>query len=115
MDPLSKEKMVKALDRLNEVIPKKLTLIVGYDQDKFAEKHHYTQRPIEPALKAVEGAISTTAQLLDLMSEDDWKRAGEHSETGPYSAETWLQIYAVHAQTHAEQIRESRAAFKEGK
>ena len=114
MHHLADSEMTSAI-RLRRLLVENQPYIHGYDQDKFAEKLHYSQRPIEPALKAVEGAISTTAQLLDLMSEDDWKRAGEHSETGPYSAETWLQIYAVHAQTHAEQIRESRAAFKEGK
>lgn len=89
--------------------------IGGYDQDDFARKLHYSKRPIEPALKAIEGARATTAQLLDLMTEHDWKRSGEHSESGTYSTETWLGIYAAHAHNHAEQIRKNRAAFRERK
>ncbi len=38
------------------------------------------------------------------MSDEDWSRCGWHSESGLYSAETWLRIYADHAHNHAEQI-----------
>ena len=40
----------------------------------------------------------------------DWLREGTHSESGRYSVETWLRIYAEHAHRHARQIREARAA-----
>jgi DinB superfamily len=101
--------------RLRKLLAEHQPYIQAFDQDEFARKLHYTKRPIEAALKALEGARATSAQLLDVMSEDDWKRAGEHSESGPYSVETWLRIYAAHAHDHAEQIRQSRAAFKEKK
>ena len=65
--------------------------------------------------KAFEAARATSAQLLDLMTEADWKRAGEHSESGPYSTETWLKIYSDHAHNHADQIRKNRSAYKEKK
>jgi hypothetical protein len=87
--------------------------IQGFDQDEFAKKLRYSDRPVEAAMKAFEAARQTTAEILDHMTEDDWKRTGEHSEIGPYSAEKWLEIYAVHAHNHADQIRQSRAAFKE--
>jgi hypothetical protein len=46
------------------------------------------------------------------MSEADWAREGTHSESGRYSMDTWLEIYAVHAHNHAAQIRRARAAAK---
>ena len=49
-----------------------------------------------------------TAQILDRMSEDDWQRAGTHTESGPYSVEKWLTIYAAHGHDHAAQIKRSR-------
>lgn len=99
--------------RLRKLLVERQPYIQAYDQDEFATKLHYSKRPIEPALKAFEGARATTAQLLDLMSEEDWNRAGEHSESGPYSIHTWLEIYARHAHDHAEQIRQNRAAYKD--
>ena len=56
-----------------------------------------------PALEAFKAARATTAQLLDRMTEADWQRAGTHSESGAYSAEQWLDLYAEHAEIHAAQ------------
>ncbi len=44
------------------------------------------------------------------MSDADWSRAGTHSESGRYTAEDWLRIYADHAHNHAAQIRRLREA-----
>ena len=40
----------------------------------------------------------------------EWQRAGTHSESGAYSLERWLEIYAQHAHGHADQIRRARAS-----
>jgi hypothetical protein len=44
------------------------------------------------------------------MQDDDWTREGWHTESGRYTAETWLRIYAAHGRDHAAQIRRLRAA-----
>jgi hypothetical protein len=64
-----------------------------------------------PALEAFRSARATTMQLLSLMSEEDWKREGTHTESGRYTAEQWLRIYADHAHNHAAQIRRLRDAL----
>jgi hypothetical protein len=46
----------------------------------------------------------STAELLELLTEDQWQRAGTHSESGHYSVEGWLDIYARHGEDHAAQI-----------
>jgi hypothetical protein len=38
----------------------------------------------------------------------EWDRSGEHSESGPYSVDRWLRIYAEHSHDHADQIRRAR-------
>jgi hypothetical protein len=50
-------------------------------------------------------------QVINLMSDDDWKRAGTHSDSGHYTTEDWLKIYAAHAHNHAAQIRRLREAL----
>jgi hypothetical protein len=101
--------------RLRRLLVEDSPYIQGYDQDEFARKLHYSRRPVESALKAFEAARATTSELLDLMTEQEWQRKGEHSESGPYSAEQWLQIYASHAHNHAEQIRENRSRYRSAK
>lgn len=84
--------------------------INGYDQDEFARRLHY-DRPIEASLNAFKAARECTAELLDRLSEADWRRVGTHSQDGPYGVEIWLGNYGVHAHDHADQIRRARATF----
>jgi hypothetical protein len=97
--------------RLRQLLVAEAPLIQGYDQDEYARKLHYERRPVEPSLRAFEAARASTVPLLELMSEADWQRSGTHSESGPYSATRWLEIYADHADIHAEQIAKARAAW----
>src|SRR6185503_16770601 len=98
--------------RLRRLLAEDHPLIQGYDQDAYAAHLHYQQRDIAPALEAFRAARASTAQLLDLMSEDDWHREGTHSESGSYSTEDWLRIYAAHAHNHAAQIGRLRDALE---
>jgi DinB family protein len=97
--------------RLRRLLAEDKPLIHGYDPDEYARRLRYQERPIEPALEAFEAARATTAQLLDAMTDDDWQRAGTHSDGGPYSAERLLQGYAAHAHEHADQIRKNREGW----
>lgn len=97
--------------RLRRLLAEEHPLIQGYDQDQYAAKLHYTERDISPSLQAFNYARLTTGQLLDLMTEEDWHREGTHSESGSYSSEDWLRIYAAHAHNHAAQIGRLREAL----
>lgn len=83
--------------------------IVGYDQEAFARRLRY-DRPVEGSLAAFRGARESTVPLLQMLGEEDWARTGSHSESGSYSMEDWLRVYADHAHDHAEQIGRARAA-----
>src|SRR5438128_5407631 len=100
--------------RLRRLLVEDHPLIQGYDQDEYAAKLQYTEREIAPSLEAFRAARATTAQLLDLMAEEDWQREGTHSESGSYNAEDWLRIYAAHAHNHAAQIGRLREVLVGG-
>jgi hypothetical protein len=97
--------------RLRRLLVEDNPLIQGYDQDEFATKLRYNERDMAPALEAFRLARETTMQVIGLMTEDDWKRAGTHSESGAYTTEDWLRIYARHAHNHADQIHKLREAL----
>ena len=99
--------------RLRRLLAEEHPVIQGYDQDKYASLLKYNDRETAPALEAFRSARATTSQLLNLMSEDDWAREGEHTESGRYTAENWLEIYAAHAHNPAAQIRRLRSALSE--
>ena len=95
--------------RLRRLLAEDRPQIQGYDQDEFARKLYY-DRPHETSLELFKYARLATAELLERLQPADWLREGTHSESGPYSVETWLTIYAQHAHKHARQIREARGA-----
>jgi hypothetical protein len=96
--------------RLRRLIAEDEPAIVGYDGDEFARRLHYDDRPVEPALEAIAAARATTVQILERMTESDWRRTGTHSEMGAYGVERWLEIYAAHCHDHADQIRKAVVA-----
>ena len=94
--------------RLRRLIAEKEPTIHGYDQEEYAQRLFYTERPIEASVEAVAAARRTTADILDRLDEDQWSRSGTHTESGRYSVQAWLEIYAAHAHDHAGQIRGAR-------
>lgn len=98
--------------RLRKLLTEDHAQIQGYDQDQYAVRLKYNERDFAPALEAFHAARANTAQILDSLSDEDWTREGTHTESGRYSVEDWLRIYAAHAHDHAAQIRRLREALQ---
>jgi DinB superfamily len=95
--------------RVRTLLAEDEPFIQGYDEKRFASRLHY-DRPTEASLAVFRAVRASTVELLDRLGDEDWSRAGTHSESGPYSMDEWLEIYAAHAFDHAEQIRRARGA-----
>ena len=107
---LGDSEMTSAI-RIRRMIAEDHPLLQGYDQDRFSEVLFY-DRPIEPSLEAFRGARASTTPIFRALSEEQWARTGNHSETGTTSVEDSLVYYAVHAHDHADQIRRARAVAR---
>lgn len=97
--------------RLRYLLAEAGPLIVGYDQEQWARAFDYHSEPLEDALAAMTLARSRTLRLLRRMSDADWAREGRHTESGRYTAEDWLRIYAAHLDGHARQIERNLEAW----
>src|ERR1044071_5534631 len=97
--------------RLRKLLAEDNPVIQGYDQDQYAVRLRYNERDMAPSLEAFRLARETTMQLLPMLSDEDWQRAGTHTESGRYTMEDWLRIYAAHAHNHAAQISRLRDAL----
>lgn len=93
--------------RLRRLIAEDDPVIWGYDEPEWAERLHY-DRPIEPSLAVLGAVRAASLQLMGSLTTDEWARTGTHTESGAYSVELWLDIYAEHSHEHAEQIRRAR-------
>ena len=107
---LADSEMTSAI-RLRRLLAEQAPEIHGYDQEEFARRLHY-ERPHESSLELFRYARLATAELLDRLEPPDWLREGTHTESGRYTVETWLRIYAEHAHKHARQIMAARASAK---
>jgi hypothetical protein len=87
-------------------------VIQGYDEAEWARRFDYHSHPLEPALAVVEAVRANTFALLRRLPEDAWQRGGRHTDSGTYSAEDWLKIYAEHLEIHARQIEDNVAAWR---
>ena len=98
-----------AYTRVRRLVADEDPQIAGYDEPGWAERLHY-ERPIGEALAVMRSVRAASLALLETLTPDEWERAGTHSESGTYSVDRWLEIYANHPHEHAEQIRLARGA-----
>jgi DinB superfamily len=104
---LADSEMTSAI-RLRRLLAEDHPTLAAYDEMTFSRVLKYADRPIDAALDAFSAARRTTAEILARMTDADWAREGTHTDSGRYTAEDWLQIYAAHAHDHAGQILRAR-------
>jgi hypothetical protein len=97
--------------RIRVLVAEPDPLIVGYDQAAWAKLLDYHARSIDVALEAVAAARASTAEFVRSLPPEAWTRSGRHTESGHFTAEDWLRIYAVHLHDHADQIAANVAAW----
>lgn len=98
-----------AAGRIRMIVAEERPVLTGWDQNRWIEHLYSKERPIEPSLAALKAAREATLPLLRQLTDEQWQRAGMHSEFGAMSADDWLAFYGLHAQDHAAQIRRARA------
>lgn len=105
----------QSASRIRVVISEKDPVILGYDEAQWARDFDYHAHPMDVALVTVDAVRANTAALLRRLTDSAWSKAGRHTESGPYTAEDWLQIYADHLENHARQIEANVAAWDKAK
>ena len=93
--------------RLRRLIAEDDPLIQGYDEPEFARRLHY-DRPIGSSLAVLRSVRMASLELLESLTAAEWERQGTHEESGAYSVDRWLEIYAGHSHDHASQIRAAK-------
>ena len=98
--------------RIRFLAAEKEPVLQGYDQDHWAKTFDYHTLPMEAALAVVTGVRDSSAALVRRLPESAWSNVGRHTESGRYTAEDWLKIYADHLEGHARQIEGNVAAWR---
>jgi len=92
--------------RLRRLIAEPGTTIQGYDEGKWAESETlgYRELPIELSLNVFRAVRAASLMILRRLTPEQLKNAGVHTESGPYSVESWVKSYTNHPTDHAQQI-----------
>lgn len=98
--------------RLRFLVGEDRPTIVGYDQDRWTMRFDYHALPLQPSLAQIEAVRAWTLTLIRQLPDSAWSREGTHTESGRYTAETWLRLYAEHLEIHARQIERNLAAWE---
>jgi len=108
---LSDAELVRAA-RFRLILAEDEPELFGFDEGVWKRKLHYLWRSPEAALSLYEMLVFTNAELLKECDTKSWARQGIHETDGPLSLGMLLERGAVHAETHAGQIREIRALLE---
>ena len=100
-----------SVGRIRYLLAEREVRIVGYDEAAWAITFDYHALPLGPALATIAAVRANTVPMLEQLADDAWARAGEHSQSGRYSAEDWLRIYAEHLELHVGQIEQNILAW----
>jgi hypothetical protein len=101
----------QSASRIRVLLSEKDPVIQGYDEAQWARDFDYHAHPIDVALLTVDAIRANTAALLRRLGETAWAKVGRHTESGRYTAEDWLAIYADHLENHARQIEANVTAW----
>ena len=101
-----------AAARIRYVAAEKDPVVLGYDENAWAVRFDYHNHPLDAALTVVDAVRANTAALIRRLPEEAWTKEGRHSQSGRYTAEDWLTIYAEHLEEHARQIDNNLAAWQ---
>ncbi len=98
---------INSLCRLKLALTEDEPTIRPYHEDRWAELTD-SRMPVDVSLKIIEGVHSRWASLLESMTDQDYKREFIHPETGSWTLEHVLALYAWHSLHHTAHITATR-------
>jgi len=101
----------QSASRIRVLMSEKNPVILGYDEAQWARDFDYHAHPLDVAIATVDAVRANTSVLIRRLPDEAWLKEGRHTESGRYTAEDWLRIYADHLENHARQIEANVAAW----
>ena len=89
-------------------------VLMGYDQDVWANELNYHDHSVEDALETTRLVRKTTYELLKRQPDEVFSHSVRHPEyEEPYTFEKWIDIYSGHIPGHIEQIKNNLKLWQE--
>jgi uncharacterized damage-inducible protein DinB len=95
-------------DRMKRIIAEDKPLLMGFDEAKFAARLHYDAVDPHLACDIFAKNRQWMAAILRRLSDEDFQRAGIHSERGLITLADFVGIATKHLHHHLKFLREKR-------
>jgi uncharacterized damage-inducible protein DinB len=99
-------------DRMRRIIAMDGPVLLAWDENLFTARLHYNEQSAEDAVEMIILTRRQLARVLRLLSDNDFHRAGEHSEKGPQTLEDVLKYAVMHLEHHLKFVVEKRAKME---
>jgi uncharacterized damage-inducible protein DinB len=100
---------INSLCRFKLALTEDAPTIRPYHEERWAELAD-SQMPVDASLMILDGVHSRWTTLLESMSEADYERQFIHPDTGNWTLEQVLALYAWHSRHHTAHITATREA-----
>ena len=98
--------------RLRMIVAEDEPVMVGYDQDRWAQRLHHDAADLDLELERLEQLRHFNHRFLRLLDEAEWDRVGRHSERGVESVRRLFQMLAAHDLVHLRQIERIKLSIQ---
>ena len=98
--------------RLRMILAQDRPRLIGYDQDLWANRLHYSEVDIKDAVEQFTALRRGNVRLWQGLGPADLRRVGLHSERGEESLEHLRRLYAAHDLLHLRQLERIRASLR---
>ncbi|CAN5402661.1 bacillithiol transferase BstA [soil metagenome] len=102
---------LNAYCRFKLALTEDVPTIRPYFEDRWANLAD-SEMPIEVSMKIIEGIHERCVKMLESLSEDDFKRKLNHPDSGSWTLEKFLGLYAWHGKHHTAHITNLREREK---
>ena len=92
--------------RCRRAIAEPGSMVLGYDESRWAIALHYHEQSAEDALQLFKWLRGNTHKLIQDLPENVWTQTIEHSENGTMTLDDWLVMYDNHVPDHIRQMEE---------
>ena len=106
---------VVAAHRFRQIIAEENPTLIAFDQEAWARNLAYANRKPKQCLESFRRLRSETYELLKALPESAFVRRGHHTERGPTTLQSLVELNAQHAENHARQMQGIREAYKKSK
>jgi hypothetical protein len=99
--------------RLRKLVVEPGSILMAYEEWKWAEALKYLNHSTDDALQVIRYARQTTYRLLKSLPDEVFTHTVTHPEyKEPYTFDQWLNIYSRHIPDHIEQLKQSVESWR---